>query len=169
MARTTDDNWPVTNWATFENEASDLARFARERLEAHKHHLLATLRADGGPRISGTEVTIGNGELWIGGMLGSRKFQDLRRDPRLALHSASEDPPAFSGDVRITGRANFVDDAAGRHPYLALFAAGEAPSEFELIKVRIEEVMSVAVAPSGDRLVYEIWRPGEPVRRKERA
>jgi general stress protein 26 len=159
----------MTTWATLESEAPELARFARDRLEAHKHLFLATLRADGGPRISGTEITIGNGELWIGGMVGSRKFDDLRRDPRLALHSNSDDPPAFKGDARITGRAEFVNDRAAREPYLSLFAEGEAPSDFELVRIRIEEVMSVAVAPSGDRLVYEIWRPGEPVRRKERA
>jgi hypothetical protein len=157
----------MASWNDFEREAPELARFARERLEAHKHVLLATLRVDGSPRISGIEVTIGAGEIWLGSMAASRKVADLRRDPRLALHSGSDDPPQFVGDARISGRAEFVDDEAGRKPYIELLG-GESPGDFELMRIRIAEVMSVAVAPSGDRLIYRIWRPGQPVQNKER-
>jgi hypothetical protein len=158
----------MTTWQDLETQAPDLAHFARQRLEAHKHVYLATLRADGSPRISGIEVTIGAGELWLGSMAASRKVHDLRRDPRLALHSGSDDPPGFVGDARISGRAEFVDDEEGRAPYLGLLG-DEPPGQFELVRVSIEEVMTVAVAPTGDRLVYDIWRPGQPVRRVERA
>ena len=41
------DNVHMASWADLEEEAPELARFVRERLEAHKHVLLATLRADG--------------------------------------------------------------------------------------------------------------------------
>jgi hypothetical protein len=157
----------MASWKDFEDEAPDLATFVRERLEAHKHVLLATLRADGAPRISGIEVTIGAGEIWLGSMAASRKVADLRRDPRLALHSGSDDPPQFVGDARITGTALFVDDKDDRLPYIELLG-GESPGDFELMLIRIEEVMSVAVAPSGDRLIYRIWRPGQPVITKER-
>ena len=157
----------MTSWRHFESEAPDLASFARARLEAHTHVYLATLRADGAPRISGIELTIGAGELWLAGMVASRKYADLRRDPRLSLHSGSDDPPGFVGDARVSGRAEFVDDDPGRAPYLALL--DESPGQFELVRALIEEAMTVALAPSGDRLVYEIWRPGQPVRRVERA
>jgi hypothetical protein len=46
------------SWAEFEAEVPDLAAFVRERLEAHKHRMMATLRSDGSPRIGGIEVTI---------------------------------------------------------------------------------------------------------------
>jgi hypothetical protein len=86
----------------------------------------------------------------------------------MVLHSGSDDPPSFVGDARVSGRAEFVDDDGGRAPYLELLG-GQSPGDFELLRVQIEEVMTVAVAPSGDRLEYQIWRPGEAVRRKERA
>lgn len=59
-----------------------------------KHATLATLRRDGSPRISGTEVVFDDeaGEIYLGMMPGSVKALDLRRDPRLALHSPTVDP-----------------------------------------------------------------------------
>ena len=51
--------------------------------DAHKHKTMATLRADGSPRISGTEAPIREGEVWLGAMPGSRKVADLLRDPRV--------------------------------------------------------------------------------------
>ncbi|MGH4016523.1 MAG: hypothetical protein ACRDSL_21845 [Pseudonocardiaceae bacterium] len=43
-------------------------------------------------------------------MPGARKGDDLRRDPRFALHSTSVDPPKadesrWSGDAKLSGRA----------------------------------------------------------------
>ena len=64
----------------------------RARFDAHRHKILGTLRADGSPRLSGIETTFKDGELWLGMMPGSRKVQDLQRDPRLALHSPPVDP-----------------------------------------------------------------------------
>lgn len=154
-------------WARFELEAPDLCRFARSRLDAHRHRTMATLRADGSPRISGIELTIAGGELWVGGLAGSRKFADLRRDPRLAIHSGSDDPPDFCGDARVSGRAVFVEDEARKQAFLA--AAGGGPAgPFELIRLELDEVSTVEEAASGDHLVITIWRPGQPVRRIER-
>jgi hypothetical protein len=156
----------MASWAEFEEQASEMARFVRERLESHKHVYLGTLRADGAPRISGIEVTIGAGQIWLGSMSASRKIHDLRRDPRLALHSGSDDPPNFVGDARVSGTAEFIDDVAARRPYLDLL--DEAPRNFALVGVNLPEVITVAVAASGDRLQYQIWRPGHAVQHKER-
>src|SRR5215208_6427294 len=107
----------MANWSEVEAAAPELAARARATLDAHKHKVLATLRRDGSPRLSGIEATIVDGELWLGMMPGSRKALDLRRDPRLALHSASVDPPsddpsAWPGDAKLSGRAVEVDDSA---------------------------------------------------------
>ncbi|MDI9973605.1 pyridoxamine 5'-phosphate oxidase family protein [Rhodococcus sp. IEGM 1307] len=77
----------MTNWTQFETEAPDLAKAVAARFEAHKHHVLATLRKDGSPRVSGTEVEFYEGALLLGSMVGARKVQDLQRDPRFSLHS----------------------------------------------------------------------------------
>jgi hypothetical protein len=94
----------------------ELAGAVREIFDAHRHKTLATLRADGAPRISGQEVGFVDGELWLGMMPGSRKAVDLQRDPRFALHSASVDPPAgdpaaWRGDAKLSGLAVQITDA----------------------------------------------------------
>jgi hypothetical protein len=154
------------SWAGFEAAAPALAGFVRERLDAHRHRLMATLRRDGSPRLGGIELTIGSGELWVAGLSGSRKFDDLRRDPRVALHSGTDDPPDFAGDARICGRAIAVDDEDGRSAYLA--AAGSPPGPYELFRIDIAEVSTVRLADPPDHLVIEVWRPGEAVRRIDR-
>ncbi len=154
----------VVRWAEFEAAAPELASFVRERLAAHRHRLLATLRADGSPRISGIEVTIDRGELWVGGLPGSLKFADLHRDPRLALHSGSDDPPGWRGDARLSGRAVFVDDEDTKAAFLEA-AGGAPPGPFELFRLEIAEASTVREAETGDHLVIESWRPGEEIRR----
>ena len=64
---------------------------------------MATLRKDGGPRISGTECQFEDGELWIGSMWKAVKALDLQRDPRYAMHSATEDPEQWRGEAKIAG------------------------------------------------------------------
>jgi hypothetical protein len=150
-----------------EAEAPAFAAFVRERLEAHRHRTIATIRADGSPRISGIEVTIARGELWIGGLAGSRKFADLHRDPRLALHSGSDDPPEFRGDARVSGRAVPVLDDERKAAFLEA-AGGGPPGPFELFRLEVDEASTVREAEARDHLVIEVWVPGQPVRRMDR-
>ncbi|MBA3422430.1 MAG: pyridoxamine 5'-phosphate oxidase family protein, partial [Thermoleophilaceae bacterium] len=132
-----------------------------------KHKTIATLRRDGSPRISGTEAKIADGELWFGAMWRSRKALDLRRDPRFALHSASIDPPAWEGDAKISGHVEEIDDAERKSQVLA--GAEEKPSgPWHLFFARIEEVAVVRLSDARDRLVIELWKDGEGLRRMER-
>jgi hypothetical protein len=103
----------MATWQEFTEQAPELAARALERFEAHRHKTMATIRADGSPRISGTEVPIHGGQVWLGGMTGNRRFADLRRDPRVAIHSGSEDPEVWTGDAKLSGRAVEVTDEAG--------------------------------------------------------
>jgi hypothetical protein len=93
----------VPSWAKFESEAPELAARVRERFDAHGHKTIATLRRDGSPRISGTETEFEGEDLWIGSMKDALKARDLQRDPRYAVHSASEDPDEWSGDAKVAG------------------------------------------------------------------
>src|SRR4051812_12322810 len=100
----------MSAWSEFEREAPELAAQVRDRFTARKHHTMATLRLDGSPRISGTEVELADGELRIGSMPGAVKARDLLRDPRLAIHSATSDPPegqptAWEGEAKVSGTA----------------------------------------------------------------
>jgi len=91
----------VASWEDVRAEAPELAEAVQARFAAHRHAVLGTLRRDGGPRLSGTETTFKDGELWLGSMDPARKVDDLRRDPRLALHSATADPELVGGDAKI--------------------------------------------------------------------
>jgi pyridoxamine 5'-phosphate oxidase-like protein len=158
----------MASWREFEAAAPELAGAARALFDAHRHKLLATLRRDGSPRISGIEATFADGELWLGMMPGSRKALDLRRDPRLALHSASIDPPDdptdWAGDAKLAGRAVEVDDP----DRLARLGAGEEAGEAHLFRVEVTEVVHTRVGDPPDHLVIEVWQEGTGLRRRQR-
>ena len=158
----------MATWSEIEAAARELAGRARAVFDAHKHKILATLRRDGSPRISGIEATIVDGELWLGMMPGSRKALDLRRDPRLALHSASVDPPddpaTWAGDAKLSGRAVEVDDPA----LLERLGAGDQ-ADAHLFRVDITELVHTRVGDPADHLVIDLWREGAGLRQMRRA
>jgi len=159
----------MASWSEVEAAAPALAVRVRATMDAHKHKVLATLRRDGSPRVSGIEAEFSDGELWLGMMPGSRKAMDLRRDPRLALHSASvdpteEDPSAWPGDAKVAGRAVEVDD-----PALVERLAGEGGGGAHLFRVDLAEVVHTRVGEPADHLVIEVWREGMGLRRLRRA
>ena len=132
----------MASWAEVEAEAPELAARARGFFDAHVHKTIATLRRDGAPRISGTECEFVDGELQWGSMLNARKAMDLLRDPRFAIHSASESPPDWKGDARISGTASEVS-REGHHVFRA----------------DISEVMVVRLGDPADHLIIEVWTP----------
>src|SRR5690242_9670667 len=79
-------------WADVERAEPEFAARVRRLFDAGRHKTIATLRADGSPRISGIECEFADGELTFGSMPGARKGADLRRDPRFALHGPPADP-----------------------------------------------------------------------------
>jgi hypothetical protein len=147
-------------WRDVVAEAPDLAKKVEARFAAHKHAVLGTLRRDGGPRLSGTETTFKDGELWLGGMDPSRKAADLRRDPRLALHSATADAELVGGDAKVTGRAEEIADEETRTAVVG------DPGPFVLFRVDVTEVALVEVA--GDHLVITSWHEGRGLRSVDR-
>lgn len=73
-----------------------------------KHCTIATLRADGAPRISGTEVEFEEGRVYIGTGDDARKTVDILRDPRVAIHSPTRDPlpdGSWVGEAKFSGVA----------------------------------------------------------------
>jgi hypothetical protein len=156
----------MPSWSTFESEAPRLAERVRARLDAHVHKTLATVRRDGSPRISGTESQVVDGELWIGSMWRARKALDLRRDPRFALHSGSDDPPGWSGDAKLAGRAEEILDP---ERVRALNGAAGANGPSHLFRLDLEEVSTVELDESGKALVIEVWTPDGGVRRVARS
>ena len=146
-----------------QQEAPDFADRVRRVFDHRRHKTLATLRADGSPRISGIELEFRDGEVLMGFMPGSRKLGDVRRDPRLAVHGLSEDPPeadpgAWAGDAKLAGRAVEIFD---RGPA----GASEASPRFW---IDISEVVLTRVGEPADHLVIESWHPGGGLRTRQR-
>ena len=147
----------MASWSEVEAEAPELAALARSCFDAHKHKTIATLRKDGSPRISGTELEFALGEVWIGSMWRAVKALDLLRDPRYALHSGSHDPPEWTGDAKLAGRAVEVDDDEVK----AAVASGEAPSgPYHLFRCDVAELSVVRLGEPADHLVIESWHEG---------
>jgi hypothetical protein len=150
----------MARWKDFEREEPAFAARVRARFDAGKHKTIATLRADGSPRISGIEVEFNDGELSFGSMPEARKGADLARDARFALHGPTadppeDDPPGWPGEAKVAGRAVLVGDLEGE-------TAGQ------LFRADLHEVVLTGLNDAGDRLVIEVWRPGKPLRRIER-
>jgi hypothetical protein len=144
----------VASWSRFEAEAPELAARVRERLDAHGHKTIATIRRDGSPRISGTETEFSDGELRIGSMRDSLKARDLQRDPRFALHSASEDPDVWTGDAKLAGTAEEISGhGADSHRF----------------RLDLEEVSTVGLDEERKFLLIDVWKPGQAVRTIKRA
>ena len=157
----------MASWATFAAEAPDLARLTYERFTHHKHCVLATLRPDGSPRLSGIEIRFWEDDAWFGMMPNSAKGSDLDRDSRFELHSAPTDLDLQHPDARVRGRVERVSDGAT----IADFAAAlpdpvPPPRDMDLFRIDLTAVVLVSV--DGEELIIESWRPGAPPKRQTR-
>jgi hypothetical protein len=142
----------MASWHDVELEAPELAARARELFDANKHKTLATLRRDGSPRISGIEIRFDDGELTFGSMWRAVKALDLQRDPRFAIHSAS-DSDDFKGDAKVAGTAEEVGSDGESHGFRA--------DVTELV------VTSLGGDPP-DHLLIESWNAGRGVTTRKR-
>jgi hypothetical protein len=147
----------VASWAEFEAAQPEFATRVRALMASRKHLTMATLRRDGSPRISGTEVKFADGVLEIGSMTNAVKALDLRRDPRVAVHGPTEDPPegnprGWKGEAKIAGRATEVEPGSGAHRFI----------------IDIQEAVITHLDQAGNRLVVESWNPTRGYRSIER-
>ena len=145
----------MASWREFAEDAPELAGRVKARFEATKHHVLATLRKDGSPRVSGTELEFEGADIFLGSMGGSRKALDLRRDSRFALHSNPGDGSMEGGDAKISGTVEETEPHSS-HPGSHRF------------RISIQEVALTSLHPKMDRLVIESWKPERGVVRRER-
>ncbi|MGI5165772.1 pyridoxamine 5'-phosphate oxidase family protein [Spirillospora sp. CA-253888] len=151
----------MASWAEIEKTAPELAAKVREAFDAGTNKTLATLRGDGSPRISGIEVVFEDGQVRFGMMGGSLKLLDVRRDPRVALHCPTLEPPEspgdWPGDAKMAGRAVEVDPPA----------EGAMPGSGYFV-LDITEVVHTRVGDPADHLVISSWHPGPGLRVRKR-
>ncbi|MBO0867557.1 MAG: pyridoxamine 5'-phosphate oxidase family protein [Micromonosporaceae bacterium] len=146
----------MTSWQDVEQAEPEFAARVRSLFDAGRHKTIATLRADGSPRISGIECEFADGQLRFGSMPGARKGADLRRDPRFALHGPTFHPEQgkegqWPGEAKIAGRAvpaGPVEQGAAGQAFLA----------------DICEVVITHLNPEATMLVVEAWTPQRGLR-----
>lgn len=143
-----------TRWEAFREDAPDLEERVRARFAANLHHVIGTVRPDGSPRLSGTEVPFGPAGPRIGMMPDSRKLADVRRDPRVELHTAPLEEDLAAGDAKLSGRLLEVTNDAAEHP-----GAGFFELQLEVASlVRVERA----------ELVLSLWGPRRGYRQVRR-
>ena len=157
----------MTEWQAIEQAEPAFAERVRKLFDAGRHKTIATLRADGSPRISGIECEFVDGQLRFGSMTGARKGADLHRDPRFALHGPTFHPVEgkegdWPGEAKIAGRAIPAGAVAN--------AESTAPQpDGEMFVADITEVVVTGLNPEATMLVVQSWTPGRGLRSVERA
>jgi Pyridoxamine 5'-phosphate oxidase len=154
----------VPRWKAFAEAEPEFATRVRRLFDAGRHKTIATLRADGSPRISGIECEFTDDDLRFGSMTGARKLADLERDPRFAVHGPTFHPEEgkegeWPGEAKIAGRAV----AAG-----PVTTDEEHEQSGQLFAADISEVVITGLNPEATRLVVESWTPERGRRRIER-
>src|SRR5437899_2423918 len=125
-------------------------------MRSRKHLTMATLRRDGSPRISGSEVQFASEHLQIGSMPRAVKAMDLLRDGRVAIHGPTHDPSKggqWRGEAKIAGRA----------------VESRSDGDGHTFRIDIEEVVITRLNEQGNKLVIESWSPTRGYRATERA
>ncbi|MCW2544263.1 MAG: pyridoxamine 5-phosphate oxidase-related FMN-binding [Frankiales bacterium] len=146
----------MSSWAAFAAEQPEFAAEVLASLRVQKHMTLATVRADGSPRISGTEIQLDGDDVTIGSMPRALKAHDLQRDPRFALHAPTVDPPpgdhnAWVGEAKIAGLA--IETSA-------------PDAEAHAFRLDLHEVVHTRVR--ADQLEIRSWHPGRGLEVRQR-
>ena len=154
----------MARWSEVEAAAPELAARVRALFDGGRHKTIATLRADGSPRISGIECEFADGDLRFGSMSGARKSADLLRDPRFALHGPTIHPVEgqekdWPGEAKVAGTAA---------PAGVVTAPGEDGPQGDSFVADITEVVVTGLNPEATLLVVEWWTPASGLHRIER-
>jgi Pyridoxamine 5'-phosphate oxidase len=155
----------MASWREVEQKAPELAARARRHFDSNKHKTMATLRRDGSPRISGIELIFADGELWFGSMWEAVKALDLRRDPRFAIHSAS-DGDDFQGDAKLAGTVEEIESDEVKE---AIVGGNAPPEPLHLFRADVTELVVISLGGDPpDHMVIESWHPGRGTTTRKR-
>ena len=142
----------MEDWDAFARGESDMAERGRALLHPRGdgEALLATVAANGTPRIHPLNVGIRNGRLLVFIQSHSAKARDLEGNPHYALHAHVD--PAAPHEFMVRGQARLVTDAATRQAVAADWYFTVADS-YPLYELLIEH------AVLGERGSADEWPP----------
>ena len=145
-------------WTAFAAEAPELGRRGLELLaEEHGYSYLATLAADGSPRVHPVAPILTASGLFVAVTRRSPKCTDLVRDPRLALHATVQ--PPLDEELVVRGIAREVEGEDARAAAVAGARGGaELSDAMALYEIDLTEVGWAEWSSGHPR--RRRWRPG---------
>jgi hypothetical protein len=160
----------MASFADVENVEPDLADRVRAILSSTSNAVLGTIRRDGSPRLSGADPYFHDGQLRIWSMPRARKGQDLRRDPRVAVHSIPWDSRKLrdgaadvgEADAKVSGTAALVWDAGALSAFRVWLRSErgvEQLEDWDLFTIDIDALTVISV--DNGQLVVERWSTAE--------
>jgi hypothetical protein len=159
----------MASFADVENVEPDLAGRVRAILSSTTNAVLGTIRRDGSPRLSGADPYFHDGQLCIWSMPRARKGQDLRRDPRVAVHSIPWDSrklrdgaaDAGEADAKVSGTAVLVSDAGALSAFRAWLKSdrGVDTEDWDLFRIDIDALTVISV--DNGQLLVDRWSTTE--------
>ena len=146
----------MASFADVEIVEPDLAHRVRAILSSTTNAVLGTIRRDGSPRLSGADPYFHDGQLRIWSMPRARKGQDLRRDPRVAVHSIPWDSRRLrdgaadvgEADAKVSGTAVLVAEAGTLSAFRAWLESErgvEPPEDWDLFTIDIDALTVISV------------------------
>jgi hypothetical protein len=156
----------MASFADVENVEPDLADRVRAILSSTTNAVLGTIRRDGSPRLSGADPYFHAGQLRIWSMPRARKGQDLRRDPRVTVHSIPWDSRKLrdgaaevgEADAKVSGTAVLVSDAGALSAFRTWLSSErgvEPPPDWDLFTIDIDALTVISV--DDGQLVIDGW------------
>jgi hypothetical protein len=156
----------MASFADVENVEPDLADRVRAILSSTTNAVLGTIRRNGSPRLSGADPYFHDDQLRIWSMPRARKGQDLRRDPRVAVHSIPWDSRKLrdgaadvgEADAKVSGTAVLVSDAGALSAFRAWLKSErgvEPPKDWDLFTIDIDALTVISV--DNGQLVIDGW------------
>lgn len=134
------------SWQNFANAAPELAAFGEKRFKAAPAYL-ATVRANGMPRVHPVTPIIAEGHLLLFMEPTSPKGHDLQRGSGYALHCTVADDGGGEGEFYLVGHASLTED-----PLLRELAAryGYQPKDhYVLFELTVESAFSTMYPGDG--------------------
>ena len=125
------DGGPLS-WSEFAEQAPELAAAGERLIRAFTVGFLATLGPNGAPRVHPISLSLAEGGLYVFVMAGTRRADDLRRDPRYALHAFPHSPTADEWNdeaFEVEGKAVEVVDRAQRARLVATHTDTVGPDD----------------------------------------
>lgn len=142
------------SWQDFALAEPELAAFGEKRFKNAPAYL-ATIRADGVPRVHPVTPIIGEGHLFLFMEPTSPKGHDLQRGSAYALHCSVSDNGGGEGEFSLTGHAALTTDPAMRE--LATKYGYQPKEIYVLFELTVESAFST-IYPDGGKPVRKNWK-----------